>query len=350
MIPNLNTIGLVILIGIISTAITGCSNLLLSSSDSPWYCLPRECVVTPKPSGYDNRDLAEAIQILRNEKPTEALPLLDAFIERHQQVAAEMQASLKEYPWISKEQIFSYGPLNDVAQALYMKGEALLLLGRRSEAGVAFSRILNEFYFAQWWCPRGLFNKPADYALEQIERGVQEWLNDRKPKGRWFWQDLAHYKDLYISAPSFKRYRGRIIEKQDFAGGVLALEVPWENGRRHGTMIAYTPKGKIRFRQEYRDGRPYGLGAWFKADGSKMHEFEFEKGEIVRMFSFGPAGTLIEDVDVREGVVRTFEPDSQLAQERHLDEWDLEVYRHELPIVLYPRVADFSANWDEAGE
>jgi tetratricopeptide (TPR) repeat protein len=82
--------------------------------------------------------------------------------------AKEMQASLKEYPWESKEKTFSYWALNDVGTALFILGEAYQNAGKKEEAVSAYKRVINEFFYAQCWDPGGWFWKPSEAAQQKL--------------------------------------------------------------------------------------------------------------------------------------------------------------------------------------
>ena len=82
--------------------------------------------------------------------------------------AKEMQASLKEYPWESKEKTFSYWALNDVGTAFFILGEAYQNAGKKEEAVSAYKRVINEFFYAQCWDPGGWFWKPSEAAQQKL--------------------------------------------------------------------------------------------------------------------------------------------------------------------------------------
>ncbi len=82
--------------------------------------------------------------------------------------AKEMQASLKEYPWESKEKILSYWALNDVGSALFILGEAYQNAGKKEDAAKAYKRVINEFFYAQCWDPGGWFWKPSEGAQQKL--------------------------------------------------------------------------------------------------------------------------------------------------------------------------------------
>ena len=90
-------------------------------------------------------------------------------IEMYSDQAKKMQSSLTEYPWESKDKIFSYWALNDVGTSLYIKGEALKRQGNSAEAKEAFSDLVDEYFFAQCWDPKGWFWKPAEAAQQELD-------------------------------------------------------------------------------------------------------------------------------------------------------------------------------------
>jgi tetratricopeptide (TPR) repeat protein len=89
-------------------------------------------------------------------------------IELYKDKAKEMQASLKGYPWKTKEEVFSYWALNDVGTCLFIQGKALRKAGKNEEAKAAFKMVIDEFSYGQCWDPQGWFWKPADAAREQL--------------------------------------------------------------------------------------------------------------------------------------------------------------------------------------
>jgi len=98
---------------------------------------------------------------------------VDAYVgkalELYEDKAKEMQKSLTEYAWESKEKIFSYWALNDVGTALFIKGEYYRSAGNAEEAKKAYQKLIDEFAYAQCWDPQGWFWKPAEAAAEKID-------------------------------------------------------------------------------------------------------------------------------------------------------------------------------------
>lgn len=92
----------------------------------------------------------------------------DKVIELYAEKAKEMQASLTEYPWQSKEQIFNYWALNDVGTALFIKAEALKKAGETEEAKKVYKTLIDQYFYAQCWDPQGWFWKPAEAAQEAL--------------------------------------------------------------------------------------------------------------------------------------------------------------------------------------
>ncbi|MBF0511022.1 MAG: tetratricopeptide repeat protein [Candidatus Omnitrophica bacterium] len=89
-------------------------------------------------------------------------------LELYEAKAKEMQASLKEYAWESKEKTFSYWALNDVGTAEFILGEAYQNAGKKDDAAAAYKKVINDFHFAQCWDPNGWFWKPAEAAQQKL--------------------------------------------------------------------------------------------------------------------------------------------------------------------------------------
>ncbi|VAW15972.1 hypothetical protein MNBD_BACTEROID05-991 [hydrothermal vent metagenome] len=93
----------------------------------------------------------------------------DKVLDLYEGKAKEMQSGLTEYPWESKEKIFSFWALNDVGTSLYIKGESLKRAGKNDEAKVAFKALVDNYYYAQCWDPQGWFWKPAEAAQQALD-------------------------------------------------------------------------------------------------------------------------------------------------------------------------------------
>ena len=85
-------------------------------------------------------------------------------LELYAAKAKEMQGSLKEYPWESKEKTFSYWALNDIGTSLFILGEAYRVAGKKEEAAATFKKLIDEYFYSQCWDPQGWFSKPAEAA------------------------------------------------------------------------------------------------------------------------------------------------------------------------------------------
>ena len=65
----------------------------------------------------------------------------DKVISLYEDKAREMQESLSEYPWQSREHIFKYWALNDVGTVYFIKAEAYKKAGLTQEAREAYKKI-----------------------------------------------------------------------------------------------------------------------------------------------------------------------------------------------------------------
>ncbi len=88
--------------------------------------------------------------------------------ELYGEKAKEMQASLSEYPWESKEKTMSYWALNDVGTALFVLGEAYRTADKKEDAIAAYKKLIDDYFYAQCWDPQGWFWKPAEAAQQKL--------------------------------------------------------------------------------------------------------------------------------------------------------------------------------------
>lgn len=93
----------------------------------------------------------------------------DKVLNLYEEKAKEMQNSLTEYPWQSKEQIFRYWALNDVGTALYIKANGLAKAGKTDESKKVYQTLIDDYFYAQCWDPQGWFWKPAEAAQEALD-------------------------------------------------------------------------------------------------------------------------------------------------------------------------------------
>ncbi len=111
----------------------------------------------------------QAWKALDGEDPTIAVIYADKVMEMYGTKAKDMQASLTEYPWQSREVVFNYWALNDVGTTLFIKGKALKKVGRALEAKAAFKTLVDEYFYAQCWDPQGWFWKPSEAAQQELD-------------------------------------------------------------------------------------------------------------------------------------------------------------------------------------
>lgn len=98
----------------------------------------------------------------------QVLAYVNKVTELYAKKAQEMQASLTEYPWESKDKIFSYWALNDVGTAYFILGEAYRNAGKNQEAKDAYKELIDKYSYSQCWDPQGWFWKPAEAAQEKV--------------------------------------------------------------------------------------------------------------------------------------------------------------------------------------
>ena len=100
-------------------------------------------------------------------KYEDAVKLTEKCAELYEEKAREMQASLSAKP--SADVVNEYWALNDVGTSYFIMGEALVKLGRKSEALVAYKVVRDELYYAQAWDPKGWHWSPSDAAYPKVQ-------------------------------------------------------------------------------------------------------------------------------------------------------------------------------------
>lgn len=111
----------------------------------------------------------QAWKALEASKPDEVTVYVGKAVDLYAAKARDMQNSLTEYPWESKDKIFEYWALNDVGTAFYIQGEALRMAGKNAEAKQAYQKLVDQYYYAQCWDPKGWFWKPAEAAQQALD-------------------------------------------------------------------------------------------------------------------------------------------------------------------------------------
>lgn len=93
---------------------------------------------------------------------------VNKILEKYAGAAKDMQENLDSYVTESHEKTASYWALNDVGTALFILGEAYNNAGRKEEAAKVYQRIVDSYFFAQTWDPKGWFWKPAEAAQKKL--------------------------------------------------------------------------------------------------------------------------------------------------------------------------------------
>lgn len=112
----------------------------------------------------------KAWEALSANKLEDVLAYTNKCINQYGAKAKDMQSSLTEYPWESKEKIFSFWALNDVGTCLFIQGEAYQNAGKLDEAKAAYQKLIDEYSFAQCWDPQGWFWKPKEAAQQKLDQ------------------------------------------------------------------------------------------------------------------------------------------------------------------------------------
>ena len=99
----------------------------------------------------------------------EALAYIAKCLELFETEAKNMQSSLSDFPPnVPTEATAKYWALNDVGTCLFIKGEILLKQGNKAVAKEVYTRLRDEFGYAQCWDNKGWYWKPAQAAKQKL--------------------------------------------------------------------------------------------------------------------------------------------------------------------------------------
>lgn len=117
--------------------------------------------------------LIEAQELYNQKEYEKALPYLSTIIEKNRAQAVNLQSSLKEKPWESKERIWINKELNAVGTALVIQGMVYYKLGQLEMAEASLNKQISEYPYAKCWNQKGWFidlEGEADRILKEIHR------------------------------------------------------------------------------------------------------------------------------------------------------------------------------------
>jgi predicted negative regulator of RcsB-dependent stress response len=104
-----------------------------------------------------------------------ALIYTDKCIELYKDEALKMQADIhvkRQHADVKKKQtnqeVFANWALNDVGTSYFIKGEALMNMGKEEEAVEAYKVVMNQLYYANTYDPQGWFWSPAEAATKKV--------------------------------------------------------------------------------------------------------------------------------------------------------------------------------------
>lgn len=99
----------------------------------------------------------------------------DKCIELYKEEALKMQADIhlkRQTEDVKKKQtnqeVFDNWALNDVGTSYFIKGEALVNMGKEKEAVEAYKVVMNQLYYANTYDPQGWFWSPAEAANKKV--------------------------------------------------------------------------------------------------------------------------------------------------------------------------------------
>ena len=99
----------------------------------------------------------------------------DKCIELYEEEALKMQADIhlkRETEDVKRkmtnQEVFDNWALNDVGTSHFIKGEALVNMGKEEEAVEAYKVVMNQLYYAKTYDPQGWFWSPAEAAKKKV--------------------------------------------------------------------------------------------------------------------------------------------------------------------------------------
>lgn len=121
---------------------------------------------------YDSNTMVQKTWAAFNKKDWDSVIIYVKKLEDlYGDKAREMQRTMKGYrddSWKRDRTSFNYWALNDVGTGVFILAETYLKMGRKQEAREAYSRVVNDFYYAQCWDRQGWFWRPSEVAQKRL--------------------------------------------------------------------------------------------------------------------------------------------------------------------------------------
>ncbi|HOD11973.1 MAG TPA: tetratricopeptide repeat protein [Candidatus Omnitrophota bacterium] len=195
--------------------------------------------------------------------------------------AKKMQASLKDFPKGSNEEIFKNWALNDIATCLFIQGEAYRKAKMMDEAKEAYQKVINDYKFGQCWDNGGWFWKPAEAAKERLDaiiKGINVDFGDMKSSTlttkAWEAYNKNDLESVLLYTNKCIATYGEEAKKMQAS----LSEYPWENNEKIFSYWALNDVGTCFFIQ----------GDAYKKAG-KAKEAEKAFGQLIKEYYFAQA-------------------------------------------------------------
>lgn len=212
-------------------------------------------------------------------------------VELYAVQARAMQQELKAFPDGSKEEIFKYWALNDVATGLFILAEAYKNDGQEAKTLKIYQEIIDGYGYAQCWDPNSWFWQVADVAqdkLDMAEAGVNMDFGDYTSKSMvqkaWSALEGKDVKRVKFYAEKMEQLYGKKAEEMQALLNTMHKKV-WKNKEKiydywalndvgTGLFIlgeAYRGAGQTHEAQEtyqrlidkYKDAQSWDRQGWF---------------------------------------------------------------------------------------
>jgi tetratricopeptide (TPR) repeat protein len=110
----------------------------------------------------------KAWEALNKKKHDAVLAYTSRCIELYESKAKDEESILDDFASSGSEADYAY--LNDVGTCYFIQGELYKYQKDWQKAKEAYQKLIDDFYFAQYWDPRGWWWKPSEIAKDEIKK------------------------------------------------------------------------------------------------------------------------------------------------------------------------------------
>ncbi len=120
---------------------------------------------------------SKAWEALNKKDEQAVLAYTSRCIELYQESAKNQEAKLDDFAPSGSEA--DYEALNNAAVCYFIRGEFYKYKKEWQKAKDNYRKVVNDFYFGQYWDPRGWWWKPSEISQGEIEKIDSGYYNDK---------------------------------------------------------------------------------------------------------------------------------------------------------------------------